>query len=273
MTEVKMKYEQFKPTEHLKDYVKFFWSAEGTNSKTFEVIADGCPGIVFHQAENGLFLNQTKKLSTIFLYGQTVKPIEMSAEGEFRIIGLHFYPHIVKSLFRFNANELTDTCVDLSLLPDTSNMDLRERLFNAHSVEIQIQIITEYLSRIIKKNNVRIDELMHFTIHHLIKSNGKVRLRELQRMLNLSERTFERKFGQYVGISPSLFARICRFQASLNQLKTKNYLKLSDVAYENSYSDQPHFIRSFKEFTGQSPLKFRKQSKKFAQDTPVFIKA
>ncbi|MEW6195569.1 MAG: helix-turn-helix domain-containing protein [Bacteroidota bacterium] len=273
MTKEKIKYEQFKPTEHLKNYVKFFWFVEGTNSKTFDVIADGCPGIVFHQAENGLFMNQTKKLSTIFLYGQTVRPIEMNAEGKFRIIGLHLHPHVMKSLFGFNANELTDTCIDLNLLLDPSNMNLSEQLIITQSVEKQIHIISEYLFQIIKKNNVLIDELMHFAVHHLIKSNGKVRLRELQRMLNLSERTFERKFEQYVGISPSLFARICRFQSSLIQLKNKNYYKLSDVAYENSYSDQPHFTRSFKEFTGQSPSKFQKQSQKVDLSTPVFIKA
>jgi AraC-like DNA-binding protein len=197
----------------------------------------------------------------------------MNAEGKFRIIGLHFYPHVMKSLFGFHANELTDTCVDLSLLPDISNMNLTEQLLNTHTVEKQIHIISEYLLHIIKKNNVQVDELMHFAIRHLIKSNGEVQLRELQRILNLSERTFERKFEQYVGISPSLFARICRFQSSLNQLKNKNYFKLSDVAYDNSYSDQPHFIRSFKEFSGQSPSKFQKQSQQLVQNTPVFIKA
>lgn len=61
-----------------------------------------------------------------------------------------------------------------------------------------------------------------------------------------------------IGISPKLFARISRFQESLYQLRAGKYDKLSDVAYENEYFDQSYFIRVFKEFTGFSPLQFKK---------------
>jgi hypothetical protein len=96
-----LKFELINPSDHLKDYVKHFWFLEGTTSKTLWALADGCPGIIFHKTENGLFLNQSKKLSAIFLYGQTILPIEMNAVGSFRMIGLLFHPHVVKSLFGF----------------------------------------------------------------------------------------------------------------------------------------------------------------------------
>jgi hypothetical protein len=54
----------------------------------------------------------------------------------------------------------------------------------------------------------------------------------LQETLGLPERSFERKFKQCVGISLKLFSRICRFQASLNQLRNDDYYKLSDIAFE-----------------------------------------
>ncbi|HSR19066.1 MAG TPA: helix-turn-helix domain-containing protein [Ignavibacteriaceae bacterium] len=267
-----LKFEFINPSDQLKDYVKHFWFLEGNTSKTLRALADGSPGIIFHQAENGLFLNQTKKLSTIFLYGQTVKPIEMNAEGKFRMVGLHFHPHVMKALFGFHANELTDTCLDLSMYSYASGMNLKEKLINTESVTEQIKTISEYLTGIIKKKKIQVDQSIHFAIHHLISSNGNMELGELRKTLNLSQRTFERKFEQYVGISPRLFARICRFQASLNQLNNKNYLKLSDIAFDNSYSDQPHFIRTFKEFSGHSPSEFQKQSHQVLQNTPVFLK-
>jgi AraC-like DNA-binding protein len=54
-----------------------------------------------------------------------------------------------------------------------------------------------------------------------------------------------------------LFARICRFQASLNQIRNNDYCRLSDIAYENEYADQSHLIRAFKEFAGISPNKYQ----------------
>jgi AraC-like DNA-binding protein len=88
----------------------------------------------------------------------------------------------------------------------------------------------------------------------------------------LSERTLERRFKQSIGISAKLFSRICRFQESLNQLRKNKYDKLSDIAYENGYADQSHFIRSFKEFTGVSPFDYRKQLKEVAENFPEYNK-
>jgi len=38
----------------------------------------------------------------------------------------------------------------------------------------------------------------------------------------------------------------------LNQKKSR----LTDLAYDNEYYDQSHFIKDFKEFTGLSPKEF-----------------
>jgi AraC-like DNA-binding protein len=69
-----------------------------------------------------------------------------------------------------------------------------------------------------------------------------------------------------VGISPKLFSRICRFQATLQQLRTNGFDKLSDIAFEHNYADQSHFIRSFKEFAGVSPFQYQKQFEEIAEN-------
>jgi AraC-like DNA-binding protein len=97
-------------------------------------------------------------------------------------------------------------------------------------------------------------------------SDGNISLKNIQKDLQLSERSFERRFKQCVGVSPKLFSRICRFQASLAQLRKNGYNKLSDIAYENEYADQSHFIRAFKEFAGFSPVQYQKKSKEVVEN-------
>jgi AraC-like DNA-binding protein len=97
-------------------------------------------------------------------------------------------------------------------------------------------------------------------------SGGNLTVKELQSELNLSERSLERRFKQHIGISPKLFTRICRFQASLSQLRTNKYNKLSDVAFEQEYADQSHFIRSFKEFSGLSPYQYMNRSNEIVEN-------
>ena len=101
---------------------------------------------------------------------------------------------------------------------------------------------------------------MQFAITRIVEAKGNISLKELQDYLQLSERSFERRFKQYVGISPKLYSRISRFQAVLNQIRLGQHNRLTDLAYENDYADQSHFIRSFKEFAGCSPLQYQKQS-------------
>ncbi|UOQ68039.1 helix-turn-helix domain-containing protein [Hymenobacter volaticus] len=93
----------------------------------------------------------------------------------------------------------------------------------------------------------------------------------MQESLHMSERSFQRKFKQHVGIPPKLFSRICRFQVSLNQLRNHQYHKLSDVAFENDYADQSHYIRSFQEFAGCSPYQYQRQVNELVENFPLII--
>ncbi len=260
-----MQYQPIRPPAYLSDYVRYFWVLESNGTtclpKTFKPLADGCPGLIFQHPDQGLFYDQTaKQLPSIFLYGQTTNPIEIHSTGSLSAIGVCLYPNALKSIVGFNANELTNTCLDLNQLAEEQGFCLVEQLCYAPSVTAKIEILSAYLLAQIKRNNVEPDALIQYALTQLINSKGRVSLNELQKTLNLSERSFERKFNQYVGISPNLFSRICRFQASLNQVRTNSFDKLSDVAFDNAYADQSHFIRSFKEFAGFSPNQFHKRS-------------
>ncbi|WP_420150409.1 DUF6597 domain-containing transcriptional factor [Spirosoma sp.] len=266
-----MKYEKIPPPVHLKRYVEYFWICENKHtssaSKTFRPITDGCPGLIVPLYENELLFDQNKKqLPTLCLYGQTIKHREIHAIKRMNVMGVCFSPVALKSIFGLDADELTDTCTDLSALGGQQPLFLAEQLINADSVTCRIDLLSAYLINQISRNRAQHDNVTHQALSRLIISQGSVSLKELQDELNVSERYLERKFKQGIGVSPKLFARICRFQASLQQLKTSNYDKLSDIAFENGYADQSHFIRVFKEFAGFSPYRYRKQANEVVEN-------
>ncbi|MBN8854500.1 MAG: AraC family transcriptional regulator [Sphingobacteriales bacterium] len=228
--------------------------------RLFSIYADGCPGLIFQQSENGLLLNQKKKLSPVFLYGQTVAPIDMHSAGRSGMIVVCFHPYALHSLFKFSAKELTDDCLDISLLSAVRGRQLRDRLWNTGTAHEQVSMLFNYLEQVVEKNKAMADLGMAHATSRLFQSNGKMPLPALQRMLNLSPRTFERRFEQYIGISPKLFSRIAQFQAALKHLQSGKFDKLSDIAYTYGYADQSHFIRNFSRFTGLSPLRWQKHA-------------
>jgi AraC-like DNA-binding protein len=268
-----MKYQTFTPPEILKPFIKYFWALEslnGNNSeKTFSAIVDGCPGAILLRTENEAFCDENKKkLPGIFLYGQATTPVQLSTAGNFNAIGICFQPHALKSVFGMDADDLTSACVDLDFMTNKKGGKLSEQLLNTPSLDEQIKLLSFHLIDQAHLNHQKTDDSTRYALTQIAQSHGTISLKELLQKTKLSERTLERRFKQSVGISPKLFSRICRFQQSLAQLRKSEYDKLSDIAYKNEYADQSHFIRVFKEFTGFSPLDFKKQSNEVVENFP-----
>ncbi|WP_431211574.1 helix-turn-helix domain-containing protein [Puia sp. P3] len=203
--------------------------------------------------DSGLILNGDKQLSPVFLYGQTVEPIRMATMGSLKMVVVCLHPHAVHPIFRLSAKEITDDCLDLSLLSAAPGIDITERLRNEVGVEEQVRVLFDYIEQVVTRNGSTVDAGMAYAATHIWQAGRGLSLKKLQQTLNLSERSLQRKFVQYVGISPRLFSKISQFQAALAQLTSRKFFKLSDIAYDNGYADQSHFIRGFKKFTGLSP--------------------
>lgn len=234
---------------HLQPYISRVWYTEGPAENAFPIFADGRTGLIFQQS--GMTLgSQGKKLAHSFVFGQTLDPIILHTHPNCRVLGLIFHPHVLPSIFRLHAKELTDECMDISLLPALPQVNLNEQLWHTSSPQRQFEILFSYLEKIITP----IDPTMQYATRQILASKGKTSLKYLHYQLNLTERTFERRFEQYVGISPRLFSNIAQFQAALYMLDNGQFSKLSDIAYANGYADQSHFIRWFKKFTGVTPL-------------------
>ncbi len=62
-----------------------------------------------------------------------------------------------------------------------------------------------------------------------------------------------------VGLTPKQFAKIIQFQTSLHYLNNSTYDKLVEVGLDSGFSDQSHFIRTFKKYTEQTPSYYLKQ--------------
>ena len=269
-----MYYRIILPPENLKPFVKYFWVLENNNTNnatvTFSPLADGSPGIMFQPPEKGTFFypEENKQLPGIFLYGQTIQPAKMILSGKISTVGIIFHPHALKSVFGIDAYELTGTCVDLGLVQHKKERPLQEKLLAAASVDEQIRLFSASLANSVQHTNEQQDVVIKFAVTQILQGKGNISFATLQQQLQLTERTLERRFKQCIGIPAKLFSRICRFQESLNQLRKNNYQKLSDIAYENGYSDQSHFIRTFKEFAGVSPFDYKIQLSEVAENFP-----
>jgi methylphosphotriester-DNA--protein-cysteine methyltransferase len=75
-----------------------------------------------------------------------------------------------------------------------------------------------------------------------------------------SQRTVERFFKKYIGITPKAFLMNTKFQKSIKSLRMGNVDSMAQIGYEFNYYDQTHFINSFKSFMGKTPAKQLKEN-------------
>lgn len=229
----------------------------------FPLIANGYPGFLFQTVNSEPALFGNGNLNSLFLFGQTIKPVELSTRGKLTLIAYFFYPHLLKNLFGVHAKELTDISIDLNHLQPAKSMNLKEQLINAPSLAVRLQLMNNYVLKLVDTNYLYFPDAIHFTTQLIRKNKGLISLNKVQKELRISERTLRRLFDLHVGISPKMFSRVCQFDSAFQQLNTGQFSKLTDVAYENGYADQSHLIRSFKEFTNFSPSEYVKKRDAF----------
>ncbi len=220
--------------------------------------ADGYPGIMFQVTDNGLYVfPPNKKMPDLFLYGQTIHPIELRIDGAYKLIVFQLYPFVIESFFSVTPKDLNDDCYDLTKL---KQFDINKAIKQLHAqtdFEKWKNIITSLLFSAFQATKRKIDFTVQQAVQIIIKNNGQQTIRKLREQLHITERTFERRFIAQVGVTPKQFSKIIQFQVSLNDITKNDYAKLADVVYNNGFADQSHFIRVFKAFTGKTPRKFR----------------
>ncbi len=245
----------YKPKDEITPFIKeIIFLEDRDNSKvSLPFYADGYPGIMYSETAKPIcLLPENKLLPNFFLYGQTIEPIQLQIFGEYKIIVLQLYPFATRLLIKEDPKNLNDTCYDLNLIEGVSTKTTTDKLIGQET-ERKIQVISGYILSLVKNCSADPDNSIKLAISTLINSKGLISIKQLREQLFITERTFERKFMKEIGVTPKQFAKIIQFSFSLNQIKESDYTKLTNIAYDNGFTDQSHFIKTFKKYTGRTP--------------------
>ncbi len=223
-----------------------------TTSFILPLYANGVPTILFKSVKGNLGKDNS---GHHLLFGQTVLPESLTLPESFTLIAYFFKPYLLLPLFGVAAQELTDKPLDLNLLFPHLSAALQERLLNAGTVEDMIGLLNDFVLGLINRCKSTCP-LIKYATTEIAAHPSKQSLALVQKELHITERTFQRMFEKNVGISPNLYRRICQFNAAFTQLNNRGHHKLSDIAFQNGYADQSHYIRAFREFTNITPKEY-----------------
>lgn len=243
------------PPPALRDYVKYFWyynpELMSRPSAQFRIIPSGFPGLIF-QHDNGnpsVHLSDGYRYPLAFAQGQDTRPCVNIDKGSSSIVGVRLSPTGLKSLFHIDSHEATDAVIPLD---DLAGYNLTEQLLHASGTFEVINLLSEFLLNRIRNMRFQ-DMLVEQSIEEILKNIDWTTPRFLSNRFYISPRQLQRRFKYFIGVSPERYIQILKFQKSINVIQQNHFKSLTDIAYELGYSDQSHFIRQFRSFSGLAP--------------------
>lgn len=90
----------------------------------------------------------------------------------------------------------------------------------------------------------------------ICRRQGRLRLERLYRRLEVSGRHFNQTFQSATGLTPKALCRVLRLNSVLAAVDPTRKINWTDLAHDADYSDQSHFNREFRHFTGMTPRQY-----------------
>ena len=255
-----VKFRIVRPQPVLQNDVECFRISEysGIEGLTINVAPNALPGIVFQMDATGrpAIENIATRTSadtattTLFVHGAGVEPSVMRfVRGSYTTIQVILKPHALQSLFGLNAAVFSN---NLAALSEFSGRDLTGRLLDAGGDTERVALLADFLALRLRDSHPR-DTLIEESLRLIESDIVCISVRALLERLNISERHFERRFAQAVGVPPQAYIRVRRFNEAVRLIKAGQYRRLTDIAYALNFYDQSHLIRDVSAFSGLTP--------------------
>lgn len=252
-----MKFDKYFPSDKLKNYIKYFVISENEVENQYKVFPS-CGLVIGFQYKGQLSSiqnNTSNKLTTAGITGisDSYKTFKSSANTGTVLV---YFTEIGFTHFSSNpANKLFNLSLSLEIIFDKHKVnEVEEKLASAGTDKQRVKVVEQFL--LSQHKNIETDKLIVEAIKLIYQSKGTIRIKELNQKLFISQSPFEKRFRKVVGTSAKKFASIVRFNSVLDNM---NEIKsLTEICYENNFFDQAHFIKDFKQFTGDTPENFKR---------------
>jgi len=186
--------------------------------------------------------------------------------GRLNQILIEFSASAFYYIFHYSPSELENVTVPFSdIFPEQQLNELLNKLFNSRNYRTRVKLLQEFIVSLSDKVITPLDYIEEALLL-IDESLGGISVHNICKNVNKSERQFNRKFTEIIGIAPIQYIKIRQLHFIINRIHRNHFQSIKELAYDTGFYDPSHFNNSFKKLTGMSPGQFIKSDEHIAMD-------
>lgn len=258
-----MSYTEHRPHAASGNSIACIWTLDGRTpdaaSPCERIIPDGCAEIIVQCADTMRLVDADDRTiehqPRAFVVGALSQGWALRANGRVRTIGIRIRPHAIAEVFGDSADRFVDRATPLDAVFGRRAREFVDRLVSSPNDGQMVDVAREFVVPLDRPHSRRSDRARDL-VGAVLLSRGRRTIKEIAGRLLIGKKTAERIFRDEVGIPAKTLARIARFQALLERLRSGMPFNFAEVAAKFGYYDQAHLVRDFKAFAGRTPSRF-----------------
>ena len=236
---------RYVPDTPLANLIEQYWLVNWQLKNGQEHVQRNLPDPNFHLTFDGLGVKLIGPVSKVYQY-------PMAASGF--VIGVKFNAGALNVLLDGPASDYVDKELSASKYFGSGVIDIFETRADGMTDEMIVSALNKFLVRFVEPVTAKQTQVA--VLLDCIKNSGEIyTVASLAQRADLSVRTLQRLFNQYIGLSPKWLLRKYRLHDALDELEA-NTLTMVELATQLEYTDQSHLIRDFKDMLGMSPAQY-----------------
>jgi len=253
---------QFFPSDILKPYVKSYTLITIDRDLSDEVFyPSGYVDLVINISEGNattVIDGRKRNLPEVELLGHLTLPSRLTVSKGTSVLIARIYPYASSLFFPNPMCEFTNFATNAYGIFSGEIYDFYDSMMAGTTLKHKVEMLDKFLVRKLIKNEKKLRKLtiIEQVCKHICTTGDAFDSMALSGSYGLSERYIQKLFVDMVGISPSAFFSVYRFNKSLAQVLSTDH-SLTSIGYDCGYYDQAHFIKEFRKFTGISPFEVR----------------
>ena len=236
----------YPPSPRLAPFVEYFWVVQWDMQErapeTQRVLPYPNAHLVFDQGRSAI-------------HGVVRGAFDRTVGGADRVLGVRFHAGGLRPFIGRPVSAIADRTLPLDAVLKSGAHDAERRVLGEPDDAAMVAVAESLLLRSLPAPDPQA-VLAREVVAAAAVAHGPVNVAELRARAGIGERSLQRLFGNYVGVSPKWVIQRYRLQEAMSHLARAEVPDLAGLAQALGFFDQAHLTRDFTRLVGHAPMAY-----------------